>query len=1116
MKYIPVLVLFFPLAQSPTIAQTVYYVNYGTGSNSNPGTSWGAAFRDVTKALAVAQSSSAAEVDIWVAAGTYTPIDGISVLPADHQDTSFAIYRGDGIGKTLKIYGGFGGTETTLGARIPSNITYLEGSLGSGNVYHVAVVAGMSATADSVVIDGFTFRDGIGGSAGSKVFNGSSIGRCNGAGLVLMNNLSSKLVIRSCTFSNNTMNSESTQAFGGAMYVSNSPAVIEKSKFTNNILSDDYSSTAAACNIYGGAIYATTSNLIITRCSFNGNQCFIQRGVDPFAAGGAIYFNNCSSPTVTYCGFTSNICKNQEGGHYMAGGAMVNFNSNTQIVNCSFNSNYIQDIYSTGGSSLSHVGAFGGAIFNNSSTVSIDSSYFSGNANSHAYGGDQSYGGAVYDSLSAVTFTNDSFLTNTNGTTYGQGGAIYSDASTDSIAQCLFDHNTSPYGGAISTGADGGTMWVNNCSITNNTGGNTSGIFNDQNSILHLNDTYIYGGSGTGVYNYGSGMYIYGCHFDFNQSGISGGALYCQTTPNLIDSCLFENNYANDGGAIFMDNNTSLQVKRSIFANNTAYDGGGAIAFMGTFGSGSGTSVLKSDGNIFTGNNGYYFGGAISVYNIYSYLFSGNDTLVNNIFANNQSTNSTTASGGALSVAGSSHFVCNNTFAHNTASTGGSIASAGTSCYLTMYNNIFFQSAATGPFAGSSRDTALRGTGLYYFYNNISTGTNPQFVDSTNFAGADGIWKTADDGLALTNCSPAVNTGNNDYVLPTELVDVRGTTRIIGGTVDKGAYEAVTIGNVSGIDSICVGAMTTLSDTTGGGTWSSSDPSVATVGSSGVVTGVAAGNATISYSHTGLCTTDVSTIAIAVVRPASVITGPSVLCVSATIALTDSVSGGTWSSSSTSVATIGSGTGAVTGVAAGSVILTYHFSNACGVYNMEKTVTVNGLPALAVIAGPDTLCPGAQITLSSSLSGGTWSAVTGNTSVAGSGGSAVVTGISSGVDSVKYTLTNSCGSTVAKYVVTVFSVSHCDTTLSAMLAKGETLGVLVYPNPSHDEITVEFNSQTNEPSTLVITNILGEKVREWFVRDNKTTIPVNDLPYGTYILVATKGGKQYYYRIFVD
>ena len=80
------------------IAQTIYYVNYGTGSNSNPGTSWTAPFRDVTKALAVAQGSSASEVDIWVAAGTYTPIDGIATLPADHRDTSFAFYRGNGIG----------------------------------------------------------------------------------------------------------------------------------------------------------------------------------------------------------------------------------------------------------------------------------------------------------------------------------------------------------------------------------------------------------------------------------------------------------------------------------------------------------------------------------------------------------------------------------------------------------------------------------------------------------------------------------------------------------------------------------------------------------------------------------------------------------------------------------------------------------------------------------------------------------------------------------------------------------------------------------------------------------------------------------------------------------
>ena len=56
---------------------------------------------------------------------------------------------------------------------------------------------------------------------------------------------------------------------------------------------------------------------------------------------------------------------------------------------------------------------------------------------------------------------------------------------------------------------------------------------------------------------------------------------------------------------------------------------------------------------------------------------------------------------------------------------------------------------------------------------------------------------------------------------------------------------------IAGLDSLCVGASTTLSDTDPGGAWSSSATAVATVGTDGTVTGIAAGTSIISYTIGG-------------------------------------------------------------------------------------------------------------------------------------------------------------------------------------------------------------------------------------------------------------------------
>ena len=72
--------------------------------------------------------------------------------------------------------------------------------------------------------------------------------------------------------------------------------------------------------------------------------------------------------------------------------------------------------------------------------------------------------------------------------------------------------------------------------------------------------------------------------------------------------------------------------------------------------------------------------------------------------------------------------------------------------------------------------------------NGNKVDVNPRFYQLTDIDGPDNIMFTADDGLRLAKCSPAINTGNNDIgtLLATDILQ---QPRIYNGKVDIGAYE---------------------------------------------------------------------------------------------------------------------------------------------------------------------------------------------------------------------------------------------------------------------------------------------------------------------------------------
>jgi gliding motility-associated-like protein len=222
-------------------------------------------------------------------------------------------------------------------------------------------------------------------------------------------------------------------------------------------------------------------------------------------------------------------------------------------------------------------------------------------------------------------------------------------------------------------------------------------------------------------------------------------------------------------------------------------------------------------------------------------------------------------------------------------------------------------------------------------------------------------------------------------------------------------------GAIVGPGHVCQGSTITLTETSPGGVWTSSS-SNATISPSGVVTGVTPGTATIHYNITiGPCSAHTSTIVTVDVLPyAGVISGPPSLCATTAMLMTESVTGGTWSC--TSGASISSG-GLLTGLTAGTVTVSYTYTNSCGSDLATLVVTINTMPDSGTISGPNRVCVGSIITLSESSPGGVWSSS--NPAVGSIASSGQVTGITAGTTTISYVVSTPFCTARTTKVVTV-------------------------------------------------------------------------------------------------
>jgi predicted outer membrane repeat protein len=394
-------------------AQTIRYVK-PRHSGDGSGSSWANASGN----LQVMINASAANDQVWVAAGTYKPTSG------NNRTISFTMKEG------VSIYGGFTGSETSLSQRPAINLTTrstttLSGDIdnspvdNSGNSYNV--ISNRSGLTNNAVLDGFVIT---GGNANGDILDEDG----RGGGMYNNGRLSSCApLIRNCAFVNNLA------TYGGAIYNdgflgNSSPTLINCSFQANSAHS-------------GGAIYnngerSGTSSPTLANCSFEANSA-------PY--GGAMYnygiYPAASSPTLTNSSFQANSAT-------AYGGAIYNYASGTQVLtNCSFQANSAPE---------------GGAFFNLSTYLVLTNCVLWNNGGNNTFNSGSHLVTATY-SLFDNTVTNYSTGTG-NKTTSISPFAATTNTGLNGCSQALNAGDNAAYNSALGPATDlmGNPRFFNN------------------------------------------------------------------------------------------------------------------------------------------------------------------------------------------------------------------------------------------------------------------------------------------------------------------------------------------------------------------------------------------------------------------------------------------------------------------------------------------------------------------------------------------------------------------------------------------------------------------------------------------------------------------------------
>ena len=140
-----------PAHEGPSTSNVVH-VNASVSGGAGDGSSWGNAFESVQEGISAAEVGT----QVWVAVGTYVPESWPNGDSSDARMKHFSLKNG------VEVYGGFAGTEISLGRRDwATNPTILSGDIGaeaetSDNCFHLFFHPRELELDATAVLDGFT------------------------------------------------------------------------------------------------------------------------------------------------------------------------------------------------------------------------------------------------------------------------------------------------------------------------------------------------------------------------------------------------------------------------------------------------------------------------------------------------------------------------------------------------------------------------------------------------------------------------------------------------------------------------------------------------------------------------------------------------------------------------------------------------------------------------------------------------------------------------------------------------------------------------------------------------------------------------------------------------
>jgi len=366
------------------------------------------------------------------------------------------------------------------------------------------------------------------------------------------------------------------------------------------------------------------------------------------------------------------------------------------------------------------------------------------------------------------------------GNTDGDGGGLFvdvGDGSTVSIESNTIKDNTASSSGGVHASGYNVTINFTNNTISNNTATKNGGGVQAYGDVTFTNNTIsgntaFEGGGGFYAYGFGSAS-SYSFTFTFTNNTISdntaswdGGGVYvyCDYVTSTFTSNKITGNTAKYGGGVYASgyHDAFTFTNNTISENTASKNGGGVLAWHD----------VTFTNNTITDNTASEYGGGVLVY--YAYL---GVTFTNNTISGNAASNTSGISfGGGVAIILTSEQPTN-----------------------VLYNNVFWNNSGDigkDSWINNDGDNDYVPAPISLFANNfdqtIDTGywtKLPITIDPSNLNNVDPLFvDAANDDFHLQVASPMINAG---YLATPNLpeFDIDGTPRILGTSVDIGAYE---------------------------------------------------------------------------------------------------------------------------------------------------------------------------------------------------------------------------------------------------------------------------------------------------------------------------------------